>query len=104
MWSDENKIKFLIITQLAMFGGRKLLYVNQRALRLFTYWKAGQRHHVEGPSDGALYCKILDENLFPSARKLTMGHIWVFQHDNDPRHTIKATKEWLKKKHIKALQ
>ncbi len=32
-----------------------------------------------------------------------MGRGWVFQHDNDPKHTAKATKEWLKKKHIKVL-
>ncbi len=29
-----------------------------------------------------------------------MGRGCVFQHDNDPKHTAKATKEWLKKKHI----
>ncbi len=33
-----------------------------------------------------------------------MGHGWVFQHDNDPKHTVKATQEWLKKKHIKFLE
>ncbi len=33
-----------------------------------------------------------------------MGCGWVFQHDNDPKHTAKATKEWLKKKHIKVLE
>ncbi len=38
------------------------------------------------------------------ARALKMGRGWVFQHDNDPKHTAKATKEWLKKKHIKVLE
>ena len=33
-----------------------------------------------------------------------MGHGWDFQHNNDPKHTAKATKEWLKKKHIKVLE
>ncbi len=32
-----------------------------------------------------------------------MGRGWVFQHDNGPKHTAKATKEWLKKKHIKVV-
>ena len=33
-----------------------------------------------------------------------MGRGWVFQHDNDPKQTAKATKDWLKKKHIKVLE
>ncbi len=33
-----------------------------------------------------------------------MGHGWVFQHENDPKHTAKATKEWLKKQHINVLE
>ena len=41
---------------------------------------------------------------FPSVRALKMGHGWVFQNDNDPKHTGKATKEWLKKKHIMVLE
>uniref|UniRef100_A0A9J7ZVB9 Tc1-like transposase DDE domain-containing protein n=1 Tax=Cyprinus carpio carpio TaxID=630221 RepID=A0A9J7ZVB9_CYPCA len=59
---------------------------------------------IEGQVDGDMYCKILDENLLPSARTLSMGHGWVFQHDNDPKHTTKATKEWFKKKHIKVME
>ncbi len=38
------------------------------------------------------------------ARALKMGRGWVFQHDNNPKHTAKATKKWLKKKHIKVLE
>ncbi len=54
--------------------------------------------------DGAMYRKILDENLLSSARTLKMGRGWVFQHDNDPKHTAMATNEWLKKKHIKVME
>jgi len=54
--------------------------------------------------DAAMYHKILDENLLPSARTLKMGCGWVFQHDNNPKHTIQATKGWLKKQHIKVLE
>ncbi|CDQ80633.1 unnamed protein product [Oncorhynchus mykiss] len=33
-----------------------------------------------------------------------MKRVWVFQHDNDPKHTTRATKEWLRKKHFKVLE
>ncbi len=70
----------------------------------FSAKGTGRLHRIEGPMDEAMYCKILDENLLPPARTLKMGHGWVFQHDNDPKHTAKATKEWLKKKHIEVLE
>ncbi len=54
--------------------------------------------------DGAMYHKILANNLLPSVRALKMGHGWVFQHDNDPKHTARATKEWLRKKLFKVLE
>ena len=53
---------------------------------------------------GATYFKILEENLLPSDRTLKMGHGRVFQHDNDPKHIAKATKEGLKKKHMKVME
>ncbi len=39
-----------------------------------------------------------------SARALKIGCGRVFQHENDPKHMAKATKEWLKKKHIKVME
>ncbi|KAK3528565.1 hypothetical protein QTP70_002799 [Hemibagrus guttatus] len=38
------------------------------------------------------------------ARALKMNRGWVFQHDNDPKHTTRAMKEWLRKKHFKVLE
>ncbi|KAI4894601.1 hypothetical protein NFI96_000712 [Prochilodus magdalenae] len=41
------------------------------------------------------------DNFLPSVRALKMGHGWVFRHDNDPKHTARATKKWLRQKHFK---
>ncbi len=38
------------------------------------------------------------------ASALKMGRGWVLQHNNDPKHTAEATKEWLKMKLIKVLE
>ena len=54
--------------------------------------------------DVAMYREILTNNLLPSVRALKMGRGWVFPHDNDPKHTARATKEWLRKKHLKDLE
>ncbi|KAK3511637.1 hypothetical protein QTP70_014598 [Hemibagrus guttatus] len=54
--------------------------------------------------NGAMYREILSKNPLPSARALKMKRGWVFQHDNDPKHTARATKEWLRKKHFKVME
>ncbi len=64
----------------------------------------GRQHRIEGRMDGAMYHKILANNLLPSVRALKMGRGWVFQHDNDPKHKARATKEWLRKKHFMVLE
>ena len=56
---------------------------------------------MTGTMDGVMYREFLGKNLLPSAGALKMGCGWVFQHDNDSKHTAKSTKEWLDKKHIK---
>ncbi len=49
-------------------------------------------------------CSTIRARALKSARALKMGRGCVFQHDNDPKHMAKATKEWLKKKHIEVLE
>ncbi|KAK3569869.1 hypothetical protein QTP86_006738 [Hemibagrus guttatus] len=64
----------------------------------------GRLIRVKERMNGAMYREILSKNLLPSARALKMKRGWVFQHDNDPKHTTRATKEWLRKKHFKVLE
>uniref|UniRef100_A0A8C5LWW5 Transposase n=1 Tax=Leptobrachium leishanense TaxID=445787 RepID=A0A8C5LWW5_9ANUR len=63
----------------------------------------GRLIRVKGRMNGAMYCEILSKNLLPSARALKMKRGCVFQQDKDPKHTARAAKEWLCKKHIKIL-
>ncbi len=70
----------------------------------FSAKGTGRLHHIEGRMNGAMYREILANNLLPSLRALKMGRGWVFQHDHDPKHTARATKEWLRKKHFKVLE
>uniref|UniRef100_A0A9J7Y2B4 Uncharacterized protein n=1 Tax=Cyprinus carpio carpio TaxID=630221 RepID=A0A9J7Y2B4_CYPCA len=55
---------------------------------------------IEGKMDGAKYCQILEENLLPSARKLSMERRFTFQHDTDPKHTAKLSTPCLKEKKV----
>uniref|UniRef100_A0A8C7T1N2 Transposase Tc1-like domain-containing protein n=1 Tax=Oncorhynchus mykiss TaxID=8022 RepID=A0A8C7T1N2_ONCMY len=70
----------------------------------FSAKGTGRLHRIEGRMDGVMYHEILANNLLPSVRALKMGRGRVFQHDNDPKHTARATKEWLRKKHLKVLE
>ena len=50
------------------------------------------------------YRKILEENLLQSAKDLRLWRRFTFQQNNDPKHTAKATPEWLQNKNVKVLE
>ncbi|KAK3541693.1 hypothetical protein QTP86_001107, partial [Hemibagrus guttatus] len=75
-----------------------------RGVKMITRMGPGRLIRVKERMNGAMYREILSKNLLPSARALKMKRGWVFQHDNDPKHTARATKEWLRKKHFKVLE
>ncbi|CDQ90445.1 unnamed protein product [Oncorhynchus mykiss] len=50
------------------------------------------------------YVDILKQNLKTSVRKLKLGRKWVFQMDNDPKHTSKVVAKWLKDNKVKVLE
>ena len=52
-------------------------------------------HFVEGPMNSDYYCKILQKNLIPHAKK---G--FRLLQDNDPKHTSTKTTQWLDNHHV----
>jgi hypothetical protein len=50
------------------------------------------------------YVDILKQHLKTSVRKLKVGCNWVFQMDNDPKHTSRDMEKWLKDNKVKVLE
>ena len=118
LWSDETKIELFglnakryvwrkpntahhpenTIPTVKHGGGSIMLW------GLFSASGPGKLVKIEGKMDAAKYREILEENLLKSARDLGLGRRFIFQQDNDPKHTAKATLEWLKNKKVNVLE
>ncbi len=118
LWSDETKIE--------LFGLNDKRYVRRKnntahqskhtiptvkhgggsimIWGCFSSAGTGKLVRIDGRMNGAKYRAILEENLLESAKDLRLGRRFTFQQDNDPKHTAKATTEWLKANRIQVLE
>ncbi|CDQ87323.1 unnamed protein product [Oncorhynchus mykiss] len=64
----------------------------------------GALHKIDGIMREENYVDILKQHLKTSVRKLKLGRKWVFQMDNDPKHTSKVVAKWLKDNKVKLLE
>ena len=59
----------------------------------------GGLKRIDGIMDGEAYYKILRYQVAPQMKKFDDSALggpgWVFQHDNDPKHTAKKNKDFL---------
>ena len=70
----------------------------------FSVAGTGRLVRIAGTMNGAKYKQILEENLLQSAKELRLRRRFTFQQDNDPKHTAKATLEWLQNKNVKVVE
>ena len=53
-------------------------------------------HFTDGSMRKKNYVDILKQHFKTSVRMLKLGRKWVFQIDNDPKHTSKVVAKWFK--------
>lgn len=64
----------------------------------FSSAGVGNLFIIEGKMTGEVYRSISVENLKQSAEKIGLGNDFVFQHDNDPKHTSRVVRSFFIKK------
>ena len=64
----------------------------------------GKLEFIDGIMDSEVYVNILNRNLLASTKKLRLGKHFIFQQDNDPKHTSKKAKEFFIQKQIELLK
>ena len=69
----------------SIWGGILMLW------RCFAAGGTGALHKIDGIMREENYVDILRQHL-----KLKLGCKWVFQIDNDPKHTSKVVEKWLR--------
>lgn len=83
----RNNVRYQIPT--VKHGGGNVLVWS-----VFSAYGVGPLVNIDGTMNPAIDKNILEKNLLPYARR-KMPKNWIFQHDNDPKHTSKLIKSWL---------
>lgn len=69
----------------------------------FSWSGVGKIKVLEDTLTSNKYVRVLSECMLTSGASL-IGENFIFQQDNDPKHTAKNTKEWLASKNIEVLE
>ena len=119
IWSDETKIHRLgfkvckwiwrkpkdhlskrVIQGTVKFGGGSLMMWG-----CMTAQGAGYACRIDGHMDAETYTHILGNELLQTVEYYGMDEDkWIFQQDNDPKHTSKMASNWLAGKGIQVLE
>ena len=81
------------------FGGGSIMIWG-----FFSAKGVGKISVIYGKTNVQMYKQILQENLMSSIDSLDLPSGYIFQQDNDSKHTTKSTKKWLSENNVNVLQ
>lgn len=117
LWTDESKFELLGRKQRLRVWRKTGEELQDRHLQktvkhgggnimvwgCFSWEGVGQLIKIDGIMTADTYINILSENLEVSLIRLGLENNFIFQQDNDPKHTAKKTKKFFTSSHIKLL-
>lgn len=71
--------------------------------RCFGWKGLEELFEIQGNLDAKQYCDILRDNLYLSAHYMGYGNNFIFQQDNDPKHTSRLATDFFVSNEIKKL-
>ena len=116
LWTDETKIELFghnyrnpvwgkeayspkNTVSTVKFGGGSIM-----VLEWFSSKDVGKISVIDGKMNAQMYKQILQENFMFSVDSLELPSDYIFQQDNDPKHTAKSTKKWLSENNVNVMQ
>ncbi|KAG2462834.1 TC1A transposase, partial [Polypterus senegalus] len=118
LWSDETKIELFGVNA-RRHVWRKPGFAHHQANTIptvkhdggsimlwgcFSAAGTGRLVRKKGKMTAAMYRDILDVNLLQSALNLRLGRRFIFQQDNNPKHTAKMSKQWLQDNSVNVIE
>ena len=100
VFGEKNSIAFQKHNTIPIgkFGGGSIMIWG-----CFSSKSTGELQVIHGRMNDCMYREILEKNLQKSATTLGHSRNFVLQHNNDPRHIAKLTKEWFENNGISTL-
>lgn len=100
VWRKKNEaLKFQNTIPTVKHGGGNIMVWGSMASN-----GVGNLEFIDVKMNAEVYVDILNRNMKSSAQKLGLGRRYIFQQDNDPKHTSKKAQLFFKKSKVNVME